>query len=132
MGLDLDIIRNTSKNNNIIDSQSIYSSNSFAVMSWLDDRLDFQEGDSTAEVSNDILLELKDILQNIENLQYSKKTNALKKAKFAFYHDNLKHDDPKEIADIHHLLLTLIHQSKIMKKFANSDTVVYYIYSRTY
>lgn len=132
MGLDIDIIRNTSKNTNIIDSQSIYYSNSFAVMAWLDDRLEFQEGDSSGEVSNEILLELKDILQNIENLQYSKKTSALKEAKFAFYHDRLKHDTPQEIADIHNLLTALIQQSKIMKKFAKSTTSVYYIYSRTY
>lgn len=132
MGLDIDIIRNTSKNTSIIDSQSIYYSNSFAVMAWLDKRLEFQEGDTSAEVSNEILLELKDILQNIENLQYSKKTSALNDAKFAFYHDHLKHNTPQEREDIHNLLTALIQQSKIMKKFNNSTTSVYYIYSRNY
>ena len=131
MGLDIDITKNISQNESLIESKEIYYSDFFPTMFWFDKRLDLKEDEFSKEIPSEVIFELHDILQKIENLENSKKKNALKKAKFLFYHDNLKHDHPKDIAEVHHLLTSLIAETKFLKSQQNSKKKVSYIYTRT-
>ena len=132
MGLDIDITKNISQNNKLIKSKEIYYSDSFEVMSWLDDKLYFNDDEFSKEIPLNIIFELYEVLKNIENLENSNKKNALKKAKFLFYHDNLKHDHPKDIKMVHDLFSSLKKEVELLKNTNNSNSHISYIYTRTY
>ena len=132
MGLDLDIVRQISQKNEILTSQPVYSSDFDSAMFWFDDKLNFKDNDFSGIIPNKVMFELKYILQKIENLQNSKKTTVLKEAKSAFYHDTLKHNSSKELADIHQLLKTLIVETQLINSLKHSKKTVSYIYTRTY
>lgn len=132
MGLDIDITKNISQNNHLIKSKEIYYSDSFEVMSWLDAKLDFKDDEFSKEIPLNIIFELYDILKNIENLENSKKKNALKKAKFLFYHDSLKHEQPKDLKMVHDLFSSLKKEVELLKSKSNSNSQISYVYTRTY
>lgn len=132
MGLDIDITKNISQNNKLIKSKEIYYSDSFELMSWLDDKLYFNDDEFSKEIPLNIIFELYNVLKNIENLENSKKKNALKKAKFLFYHDNLKHEHPEDIKMVHDLFSLLKKEVELLKNTNNSNSHISYIYTRTY
>lgn len=132
MGLDIDIVRQISQKNEILTFQPIYSSDFDSAMFWFDNKLNFKDDDFSGIIPNDAIFELKYILQKIENLQNSKKTTALKEAKFAFYQDTSKHNSSKELADLHQLLKTLIVETQLINSLKHSQKTISYIYTRTY